>query len=256
MPWPCLKHISTTEKQKKHVVFVWWCRVEMEDGWGALSTWRQKKGTLLNIENFPKKFAGGTKKNQRKRAKKSKIKSPPNLCLLANFVTSPLEIHTVAAPPPQKTIMQHPFGFRCTYPGTGQPMAASLGCPAKNSHFWGFPAPILLMVQNSGSPVELDSLSHYLWFFGSTSQVVKKEPDFWSINSTIFRKGGVDGIVFPSAVRGERCLEPPKICRLRGFSLVDLGTGSPVGSCKWPWMKGCEGGSASAKKKRKCDTLM
>ena len=31
---------------------------------------------------------------------------------------------------------------------------------------------------------------------------------------------------FLKAVRGEGCLEPPKICRLRGFSLVDLGTGS------------------------------
>ena len=104
---------------------------------GVLCQLETKKGTLFNIENFPKTFLQAEQKNPKETGKKNaKIKSPPNLCLLANFVTSPLEIHTVAAPPPPKKHHAAPFGLPAhlllfdTVPGTSQPMAASLGCPA------------------------------------------------------------------------------------------------------------------------------
>ena len=224
MPETHLNHRQTKKTCRLCVVVQSW------DGrWvGCFVNLRQKKGPYSTLRIFLRHFCRRNKKKPKETGKNhAGIKSPPNFWFCDITIRDPYS----SSPSTPKNIMQHSFGLPLhlllshTVPGTGQPMAASLGCPAflgvwrrRWTNSWyadathdipdflgGFlgikkdmsPAPILLMVQNSGSPVELDSLSHYLRFFGSTSQVVKKEPDFWINNSTIFRKGGVDEVVFP-----------------------------------------------------------
>lgn len=256
MPHALTMHRKTKKTCRLCVVVQSW------DGrWvGCFVNLRQKKGTLFDIENFPKTFLQAEQKKPKGNGQKNaKIKSPPNLCLLANFVTSPLEIHTVAAPPPPKNIMQHPLGFRrtCSSPIPFQERASQWQRVWGALHFWGceegdekimicgcdswyawfsrwlprnqkrhVPVPILLIVQNSGSPVELDSLSHYLRFFGSTSRW-KKSRISESTTVPFFVKVGWMKSSFLKAVWGEGCLESPKnLSTARLFSCW-LGHGIP-----------------------------